>query len=341
MRYFDQSFSSSPILVLPPQLPPQPSFNMDPNRPIFSSPFGDGSNPQNASSSWSTGNLPLPNPMPRSGAGRKRSRDEAALNLGDDDHFTAQEPVQKPKENEDEWEYGEGMTLIKPNAGYIMEAASQTGTWAEEKAEEKEEPAMERPVLRATKSQRLNSSAIPSITEEVMQNGALVTPGASSPERINGLSEPTIDEFTRHLGIGWSLISADEDIQAAARGWMKYIENHFPVTDPKIRLQSKGLASYLVEANEGYFLFTEDLKQGQLVSTSLERVWENLRAPQPIFDGEMVLLAGETPKVNGGLQPMTMITEEQMVDLNDAPVNGQHTANGVGSQSNEVDMDMS
>jgi hypothetical protein len=301
---------------------------MNPNRPVFSSPFGKGNNPQSASSSWSN----VPTSAPPSAAGRKRSRDEAAPNLGDDD-FQDPVPQSKPQENEEEWEYGEGMVLIKPNTGYVMEAASQTGTWAEEKAEEKAEPAVatDRPILRATKSQRLNSTGIPSIAEEVMQNGELI---ASSPERSNGLTEPTIDDFTRHLGIGWSLISADEDIQAAARGWTKYIENHYPVTNANIRLQSKGLASYLVKASEGYFLFGEDLKQGRLVSTSLEKVWENLRAPEPIFESEVTMEAGETPKANGGLQPMTMIDEEHMGGLNGDAINGQHS-------SNEVEMDLS
>lgn len=297
---------------------------MNPNRPVFSSPFGKGNNPQTASSSWSN----VPTSAPPSAAGRKRSRDEAAPNLADDD-FQDAVPQSKPQESEDEWEYGEGMTLIKPNAGYVMEAASQTGTWAEEKVEEPT-PALttERPILRAIKSQRLNSTAVPSIAEEVMQNGELV---ASSPERSNGLVEPTIDDFTRHLGIGWSLISADEDIQAAARGWTKYIENHYPVTNANIRLQSKGLASFLVEASEGYFLFGEDLKQGRLVSTTLEKIWENLRGPQPIFDGDVTMEAGETPKTNGGLQPMTMIDEEHMEGFEGAaqPV------------TNEVEMDLS
>ncbi|TVY18437.1 hypothetical protein LARI1_G004685 [Lachnellula arida] len=300
---------------------------MNSNRPTFTAPFEKGNSPPNPSPSWSQ----LPASAPPSAAGRKRSRDEAAPNLGDDDLLDPA-PQSKPQENEEEWEYGEGMVLIKPNVGYIMEADSQTGTWAEEKLEEKPKPAVspEAPILRATKSQRLNST-VPSIAEEVLQNGELI---ASSPERSNGLVEPTIDDFTRHLGIGWSLISASEHIQAAARGWTKYIENHYPVTNAKIRLQSKGLASYLVEANEGYFLFGEDLKQGRLVSASLEKVWENLRGPLPIFDGEVTMDAGETPKANGGLQPMTTIDETHMESLNVITMNGQ-------SKFNEVEMDLS
>lgn len=318
---------------------------MNPNRPTFTSPFGNGQNPQDASSSWSSSSPPASS-ITRPAAGRKRSRDEAAINLGnDDDPFTAQAPASpsNPPENEDEWEYGEGMTLIKPNKPYITPAASQTGTWAEEKAEEKVEPVIERPILRATKSQRLNSS-VPSIPEEFMHNGTLATPGTSSPERSNGLVEPTIDDFTRHLGIGWSRFSQDVDVQSAARGWEKYIENHYPITNVKMALQSKGLSSYLVEANEGYFLFQDDLKKGQLVSKDLQRLWENLRGPQPIFDGEVTMEAGDTPKAPAtATDDLTMTSASGLQTLgSDSGFEGSSSgSNQPGAGTMEVDMDMS
>lgn len=331
MRSYDHT--SSPVLALPSQNPPQPRFNMGVDRPIFSSPFGNGINTYS--------NL-TPNAFtPTSAAGRKRSRDEAAPNL-EEDYFPVQQPnsVPAPPENEDEWEYGEGMTLIKPSRTYYtIPAGSQTGTWAEEKAEEKTQivassPSPERPLPRSAKSQRLNLKSTPVTNEGVISNGTVKAP--TSVSLVNGAAEPTVDDFTRHLGIGWSSISKDEDIQAAARGWTKFIDNHFPVTHAKIRLQSRGLASYLVEANEGYFLFSEDLKQGRLVSTSLEKTWTNLRGPVPVFDGEGTMEAGETPKINGNSQ----------LRINDEPVmtgiEGQ-TANVMQDPLNhtlEVDMDM-
>jgi len=310
MRYLD---SASPVLVLPSQ---QPSFGMDSNRPIFSTPFSNGAT-QSPNSTWS--NLTPTQATPASAAGRKRSRDEAAPNL-EDDYFAVQ--VLPEPENEAEWEYGEGMVLIKPNSkGRIIEAGSQTGTWAEEQAEEKvamaaavEKASLERPILRAAKSQRLDLSSTPPITEEVMSNGTLVNP--PSPER----KEPTVDDFTRHLGIGWSSMdNADADMQIAVRGWNKFIENHFPIVNPRIRLQSRGLASYLVDAREGYFLFGEDLKQGRLVSTNLETVWINLRGAVPIFEGEIIMEAGSTPKVATAITP-TVVTDDTMNGMEDAGV---------------------
>ena len=326
MRSWDQSFSSSPVLVLPPA---EATFNMDSNRPSFTTPFNGNTSFPSASS-----NLTPTTSAPPSAAGRKRSRDEAAPNL-EEDYFAVQAPIaEQEAENEEEWEYGEGMTLIKPNAGYTMEAASQTGTWAEEKAEAEKAQAVsssvvDRPILRAAKSQRLDLTATPTIAEEVSSNGAMTAP---SPERSSYV-EPTVDEFTRHLGIGWSSISPDPDIQAAARGWTKFIENHFPITDVRIRLQSRGLASYLVQSNEGFFLFAEDLKHGQLVSTSLERTWQNLSSPVPVFDGDKVMQAIET---------IAPVAEVQMTD-GGLSTNGmvQPTNGTLPTSAAEVEMDMS
>lgn len=349
MTVFDQQ---SPVVVLP----PSQHFTMDHSRPSFTSPFGNGTN------SFSSGlaNLTPTSSLPPSAAGRKRSRDEAAANL-EEDYFPPQPP--KEPENEEEWEYGEGMTLIKPNKGYTMDASSQTGTWQEEKEKAEEDAALaalaaqqDRPILRATKSLRLDMTATPPIAEEATTNGVVSAP---SPER-SAYVEPAVDDFTRHLGIGWSAISADPDIQAAARGWTKFIENHFPVTNARIRLQSRGLASYLVEADEGFFLFQEDLKKGQLVSTILEKTLQNLSSPVPVFDGETVMEAIDSPRAAVDAPAAEAV-------LNGASTNGQPVlingangfANGLSqsstncfteasatptpapSQTMEVEMDMS
>lgn len=290
MASFDRTFSS-PIIALPPQLPPQPFMTSTHRKPLFAnhSPFGRKS-PQ--SESWSH----LQPQASSFSAGRKRSRDEAAENLNDDFASLPLAITPTAPESEEDWVYGEGMTLVKPN-GFIIDASSQTGTWIEEKVEEAK-PVVQLPVsaepsvLRCHKSQRLDLSAIPNITDEVcLSNGLTV---ASSPPKTASM-EPTVDDFTIHLGIGWSRISDDEDLQAAARGWARYIENHYPVSDTTIRLQSKGLASYLVEAQEGYFLFGEDLKQGRLVSTSLVKTFDNLKNTPPVFDGSSIMIAAGSP----------------------------------------------
>lgn len=246
-------------------------------------------------------------------AGRKRSRDEAAVNLDPPEKLVETPLISK--EAEEEWTYGPGMTLIKRKTGYVADASSQSGTWVEEKAgvEEarkteaalviQEQLSQTRPSLRSHKSQRLERTSTTSLNTLSMDT---FPNNRSSPTRELGVnpmaassdatSLPVIDDFTLHLGIGWSRISDDGDIQAAARGWARFIENHYPVTEAKIRLQSRGLQSYLVEANEGFFLFAENLRQGRLVSKDAARAMQNLRTSPPTFDGADTMQAATTPK---------------------------------------------
>ena len=333
-----------------PQHTPQPSFGVGSQHPIFNSALPHGPPLR----SWSNASSTAPTPV--SAAGRKRSRDEASFN--DDDYFPVQAPA-APRESENDvvWEYGEGMTLIKPHGnGYHISAESQTGTWAEEKAEEQAQAvaAMEDdgPILRSAKSQRLDLTSTPAIQEEVsLSNGSLVNPLLSTANGTTAPLEPTIDDFTRYLGIGWSSINpTDQDIQAAVRGWAKYIENHFPIHDVQFRLQSRGLSSYLVEAREGYFLFGEDLKQGQLVSSNLEQTFANLRGPVPIFDGVGVMEAGDSPKPTNISLDGTMIYDDTYAfgtngidEAHDASAENftASTLTQVPAQSLEVEMDMS
>ena len=283
--------------------------------------------------------LPTTQPLTPTGAGRKRSRDEAAPNLESDAYFPTI-PLAIP-ESEEGWEYGEGMTLIRPN-GFAIGASSQSGTWVDEKIVSQiavTSPVLpEKPIIRSYKSQRLDLSATPAITEEVsLPNGSVV---AHSPPKAEA-TEPTVDDFTLHLGIGWSRISNDEDIQAAARGWAKHIENHFPITEPEIRLQSKGLASYLVQAREGWFLFGDDLKQGRLVSTSLETTFHHLRSNPPTFDGaETMEAVSQSPLAN----EESVVTSEVLMNgaLVQHPMSNwsEHDSGSI-PHNVEVEMDMS
>lgn len=286
MSPFEQHVSSaSPTLVLPP--PHQFSRHLNQSNFDHSIPFAQLPAPD--AGVWSQ----LPTPTPSSVAGHKRSRDEAALTEEVEYFPTLPLPSANPEED---WEYGQGMTLIRPN-GFVIDASSLTGTWADEKVEQApSQPAtpneLPKPILRSHKSQRLNVQETPSIREEFSLLSAASLASSSPPKSS---TEPTIDDFTRHLGIGWSRISEEPDIQAAARGWARYIENHFSLSNAQIRLQSRGLASYLVEASEGYFLFGEDLREGRLVSTDLQRAVRNLAFNPPVFEGDTGMCGGGTP----------------------------------------------
>lgn len=241
-------------------------------------------------------------------AGRKRSRDEASDNLEPD------VVPPSPEESQAEWEYGPGMTLIKPGSRYVTDASSQSGTWVEEKraAEAAARKALleDRPILRSHKSQRTvaasNGILAPTISSTAPSFTTPIT--TSSPESP---SAPIIDNFTLHLGIGWRRISEDVDIQAAARGWARFIENHFPVSNVHVLLESKGLQSYLIEASEGFFLFAENLRQGQLVSQTTDGALRNLQSNPPVFDGIESMVAAESPKPVD-IQPQGLLADTEM-----------------------------
>lgn len=217
--------------------------------------------------------------------GRKRSRDEAGANLEPD---APPRPIVEPQ---DDWVYGEGMTLIKPNAGYVADASTQSGTWMEEEtasadAEVKRQLEAAQVNVRSRKLQRMGSDEAPTAA-----SCGNVSPTTPAPES-NG---PVIDNFTLHLGIGWRKISDDDHIQAAARGWAKFIENHYPLSDVQICLESKGLQSYLVKATDGFFLFSEDLRQARLVSHNAETALRNLQQSPPVFESAETLSSVGTP----------------------------------------------
>ena len=305
MSSFGHSFLAvSPILTVPPQPAPQNSLGMSSchdQEPRFKvTPHASDQGAQQT----------RPSPLKRPSASRKRSRDEAAVNLSEDEPPIPIEPIE---ESEEDWIYGEGMVLIKPGSGYVADASSQSGTWVEEKAAEDEtrrnaeaaanleiQRQQERPSLRSYKSQRLEQGSSvrqeesEDATKTLASNPRLPT---AAPKLVgDGASQPVVDDFTFHLGIGWRRISDDEHIQAAARGWARYIENHYPISGASIRLESKGLQSYLVEASEGYFLFAEDLRQGRLVSKTAEGALANLKTSPPAFDDPDTLVAADSPK---------------------------------------------
>lgn len=220
----------------------------------------------------------------RASRGRKRSRDEASANLEPD---APPEPV---AESQDNWVYGEGMVLIKPDIGYIADASNQSGTWVEEHyaaadTEAKRQLEASQVNVRSHKLQRMGSDDVPAGTGL----------GHAAPAATQANNCPVIDNFTLHLGIGWRKVSDDENIQAAARGWAKFIENHYPLNDVQICLESEGLQSYLVKAAEGFFLCSEDLRQARLVSCDVETALRNLQQSPPTFEGDEIISSTETP----------------------------------------------
>lgn len=247
---------------------------------------------------------------------RKRSRDDAAfeeaLTLNQpSEPAPAPAPKQKPI-------YGEGMVLLNPDTGIALSAESQTGTWYEETRESKQAaapPVSSRSIALQSdaadlsrKSQRLDTSA-PGLDDIALasmhqrlndpqlddQHRSLLQGGSTPPV------EPLIDDATLLLGISWQRIDTDDDMAPAIRGWTKYIDNQYAahLRESRMLLKSRALNAYLVSATPAlafasapaFYLFKEDLSQGQLVASSWDACLQNLRSTPPVFEGAMPLSA--------------------------------------------------
>lgn len=287
-------------------LPNQPAHLSNPDTQMGSSPFSSftpngGTTPSaqaHHSTTWtpSSGHPPVStNPS------KKRSRDDSTFDsaAADGSYFPA-ETDNPPSPIKEEPIYGEGMTLLNPNTGISLSADSQTGTWYEEKAEANatkrilpNSSDMQPNLPSSRKSQRLDSLA--PMPDDVAQAVLPVSPTklAAGPP-----AEPTIDDFTLALGIGWTRIAhEDSALQAAARGWAKYVDNHYSshIHGAEVLLKSNGLNAYLIGANEGFFLFGEDLSEGRLVGKNWQITLSNLRSNPMVFEGAEVLRAVRTP----------------------------------------------
>ncbi|KAG5933046.1 hypothetical protein E4U59_007107 [Claviceps monticola] len=214
-------------------------------------------------------------PSPGRLVGSKRSRDEASINLEPDSHTAL--AVDPPKVST----HGIGKVVIHPANGHVVNASTQSCAPMQRSLHDLQ---THQTVSRNHKTQRLDRT-----THKAPLRSTVYQPASMSlPESVSSANTHdalVIDNFTVHLGIGWRSISGDEHIQAAARGWARFIENNYGLAKVRICLESKGLQSYLIEASSGYFLFAEDLRQGRLVSPTAEGALNNLQLSPPIFEG--------------------------------------------------------
>lgn len=240
---------------------------------------------------------------------RKRSRDETAFTgEGENSYFSfpSAADVTTPAPIPEEPIYGEGMVLISPTTGRPMTAESQTGTWYEEQEARKkleaevaaiEQEAQFRPKMPTSrKSIRLSQSSIrANLDPTILANGISNAP--ASPPKSSSSDRTEVDEATLALGIGWTKLSSeDPDLQAAARGWSKYIENHYrQIHNAEILLKSRSLNAYLIGSQEGFYLFSDDLLEGKLVGRTWPVCLQNLKTVPMVFEHDEILRAERTP----------------------------------------------
>ncbi|KAF7512874.1 hypothetical protein GJ744_011977 [Endocarpon pusillum] len=330
-RYHHSDLSDAPTMIMSPTNGAQLPHNSMRSHSFSGDPGTDDSLPVKSHRNNSTSWTPVDTMTPVStNPSRKRSRDESDLTLNHDGSYFHEQKVNTPAPIPEEPIYGEGMVLLNPSTGISISAESQTGTWYEEKVEAGSAslPGIEdRPRMPTSrKSVRLDHAAPPSPRPDDIV--AAVAP-ESLPKSSSSASYPTIDDFTYALGIGWTrLATEDPDIQAAARGWARYLENHYSrrIHGAEILLKSKGLTAYLVGCQDGFYLFSEDLLEGRLVGRNWESCLSNLQANPITFEGAEVLRAERTPAPESGVSRGFRYgneTEKGMSNGNDAGINGQ------------------
>lgn len=136
--------------------------------------------------------------------------------------------------------------------------------------------------------------------------------------------DPVVDQFTHFLGIGWSRVSDDFGTQAAARGWARYIENHYPLSMVTLALKSKGLEAYLVESKEGYFLFSEDLSEARLVGSCWATCMANLQQSPIVYQGMETLKASRTTSFQLNTSPVNDIHSSRLSTMNNTQTSTLH-----------------
>lgn len=161
--------------------------------------------------------------------------------------------------------HGEGMTLINPSNGTAMSAASQTGTWLEDKL------ALQSP--QSLSCNPIEDTSLQPSHKIQRRDTSLNATGSSndtSPSSPLDDPEPLVDSLALKLGKGWRRTKSDADSQAAARGWAKFIEKRYALSAAKV-LGTISSGNVLAEASDGYYVFEEDLSKGAFLGP----IWEN------------------------------------------------------------------
>ena len=245
---------------------------------------------------------------------RKRSRDEDNDCLIAQSHKLSQGSI-----------YGEGMTLVGSQAS---SAETQTGTWSEDHLETERQAVAEAiGGLLETHTDTVQPSRIKKQCKRKCSDPQpLDLSKASSPDQTSppiklGI-DPAIEALSDSLGTGWQALSGDMAVRAGSRGWARFIERHYAaITDVEVVLQLQLSQAYLVRTNRGFFLFSEDLKKGQLIAKTWETAVANLSTVPNIFEGTDILEAGSSPAPSSAepspelVQALTRIASPAAMDI--------------------------
>lgn len=133
--------------------------------------------------------------------------------------------------------------------------------------------------------------------------------------RAAPIADPIVDGYTRLLGIGWTSATANSDVAAMARGYTRYIVNHYPLTNVEILAMNKGSGIYLVESSQGYFVFNEELNSGRLVARTKMETIANLLDSPVRYSSATPLFAARTPEKTNNNTGFSGMMEEGDMEL--------------------------
>lgn len=195
------------------------------------------------------------------------------------------------------------MEVINPLTGAGATTDPQTGTWLADKLHQalgsteraqSSQLAEHQPGVPMSKVPR--SDSIPTTAGEESRGTSAVLDEVSQTQNI--------DPYSVKIGVGWTTVIYDAESLAAARGWSRYIERNYPLSNVTFLANSKRHDAYLVSTSEGWYLFKEDLSKGRLVAKeSWEVTVKYLKEGVIHFEGSQELSASGSPGVVDKKEP--------------------------------------
>lgn len=223
---------------------------------------------------------------PSSSTSKKRARDQVSP---DDDSMGGTLPPSRTPGISPDAIYGEGVARINPLTGLAPTVETQAGTWFEDQLEKKLKDKL---VPMTDSDDELPKRKLP--RRDPSSDAVIAMNATSTDSPKAAIAEPTIDQYTHMLGVGWTHVGEGSGLLAMARGYGRYIDNHYILNDSKVLLKSKSLDAYLVKADQGYFLFPESLLQARLVARTWEDTLANLQCSPVRFSPAKPLFSAET-----------------------------------------------
>ena len=256
---------------------------------------------------------------------RKRSREEDP-----DDPTLARAP---PPERI----YGESMPLIDSSNERATSAESRAGTWYEPRLEE-EGPAAAASATKPFQGENVVPRRTKCLRRDAILNAVRAGQPSNHPSGLmpnRNTDGPSDDAVARLLGVGWMAPPMDEATQAAVRGWAKYIENNHPLTNVQI-ISQKGNENYLIKAEQGFFLFDEDLNGAR----SLEYTWDDCHTASDWDKCETLGDSSDSSDSSMSLEGVEATTVVESSSPSDAPAAGQaenpHNPNTIAQPPSRV-----